>query len=67
MNKFRFITQFKIEFLLPFTSCREVLVKIPDWVVGSATLCHFDDTCQKIRLRVAPNKISFVNQQLCII
>ena len=26
-----FITQFKIEFLLPFTSCRKVLRKMPAW------------------------------------
>ena len=25
-----FITQFKIEFLLPFTDCRKVLGKMPD-------------------------------------
>ena len=27
-----FITQFKIEFLLPFTSCRKVLGKMPDMI-----------------------------------
>ena len=30
MKKLSFITQFKIEFLLPFTGCREVLGKMPD-------------------------------------
>ena len=31
MNRLSFLTQFKIEFLLPFTSCRKVLGKIPAW------------------------------------
>ena len=26
-----FITQFKIEFLLPFSSCKKVLGKMPAW------------------------------------
>ena len=29
MKKLSFITQFKIEFLLPFTSCRSMLGKMP--------------------------------------
>ena len=29
MKRLRFITQFKIEFLLPFTGCRKVLGKMP--------------------------------------
>ena len=29
-KKFSFITQYKIEFLLPFTGCRKVLGKMPD-------------------------------------
>ena len=29
-KRLSFITQFKIEFLLPFTSCRKVLGKMPD-------------------------------------
>ena len=29
MKRLSFITQFKIEFLLPFTGCRKVLGKIP--------------------------------------
>ena len=30
MKRLSFITQFKIEFLLPFTDCRKVLGKMPD-------------------------------------
>ena len=30
MKRLSFITQFKIEFLLPFTGCRKVLGKMPD-------------------------------------
>ena len=30
IKRLSFITQFKIEFLLPFTSCRKVLGKMPD-------------------------------------
>ena len=30
MKRLRFTTQFKIEFLLPFSSCRKVLGKIPE-------------------------------------
>ena len=30
MNRLSSITQFKIEFLLPLTSCRKVLGKMPD-------------------------------------
>ena len=30
MKRSSFITQFKIEFLLPFTSCGKVLGKMPD-------------------------------------
>ena len=29
MKKLGFITQFKIEFLLPFTGCRKMLGKVP--------------------------------------
>ena len=29
MKNLNFITQLKIEFLLPFTGCREVLAKMP--------------------------------------
>ena len=29
MKKLSFITQFKIDFLLPFTGCRKVLGKMP--------------------------------------
>ena len=29
-KRMSFITQFKIEFLLPFTGCRKVLEKMPD-------------------------------------
>ena len=29
MKRLSFITQFKIEFLLPFTGCRKVLAKMP--------------------------------------
>ena len=32
MNRLSFITQFKIEFLLSFTGCRNVLGKMLDWV-----------------------------------
>ena len=32
MKRLSFITQFKIEFLLPFTGCRKVLGKMLDWV-----------------------------------
>ena len=32
MKKLSFITQFKIEFLLPFTGCRKVLKKMPEEV-----------------------------------
>ena len=31
MKRLSFITQFKIEFLLPFTGYRKVLGKMPDW------------------------------------
>ena len=30
LERLSFITQFKIEFLLPFTGCRKVLGKMPD-------------------------------------
>ena len=30
IKRLSFITQFKIEFLLPFVGCRRVLVKMPD-------------------------------------
>ena len=30
MKRLSFITQFKIEFLLPFTGCRKVLGKMPE-------------------------------------
>ena len=33
MKRLSFITQFKIEFLLPFTDCRKVLRKIPEYIV----------------------------------
>ena len=33
MKRLSFITQFKIEFLLPFTSCRKVLGKMPDIII----------------------------------
>ena len=32
MKRLSFITQFKIEFLLPFTNCREVLGKMPGFM-----------------------------------
>ena len=36
MKKFSFTTQFKIEFLLLFTSCRKVLEEMPEYlIVGS--------------------------------
>ena len=34
MKRLSFITQFKIEFLLLFFSCRRVLGKIPTWLIG---------------------------------
>ena len=37
--RLNFITQFKIEFLLPFTGCRKVLGKIPDWERVGSVLC----------------------------
>ena len=38
MKRLSFITQFKIEFLLPFTSCRKVLGKMPDmWHMKSVS------------------------------
>ena len=33
MKRVNFITQFKNEFLLPFTGCRKVLGKMPDYTV----------------------------------
>ena len=30
MKRLSYITQFKIEFLLPFTGCRKVLGNVPD-------------------------------------
>ena len=61
--RFSFITQFKIEFLLPFTSCRKVLGKMPEMLRKGCThlynlavekcagLCkivrHFGTTCHK--------------------
>ena len=35
------ITQFKIEFLLPFTSCRKVLEKMPDQIEYMNAPKHF--------------------------
>ena len=37
----RFITQLKIEFLLPFTGCTKVLGKIPVNAFNSVTFYHF--------------------------
>ena len=34
MKRLSFITQFKIEFLLPFTGCRKVLGKMPVHWIG---------------------------------
>ena len=36
MKRLSFITQFKIEFLLPFTGCRKVLGKMPGSTVSKA-------------------------------
>ena len=38
MKRLSFITQFKIEFLLPFTGCKKLLGKMPDEVT-KATVC----------------------------
>ena len=32
MKRLSFITQFKIDFLLPFTGCRKVLGKMPEFM-----------------------------------
>ena len=32
MKRLSFITQFRIEFLLPFTGCRKVLQKMPGFM-----------------------------------
>ena len=39
MKRLSFITQFKIEFFLPFTSCRKVLGKIPDMCTNNYLRC----------------------------
>ena len=33
MMKLSFMTEFKIEFLLPFTSCRKILEKMPEYCI----------------------------------
>ena len=41
-----FITQFKIQFLLPFTSCRKVLKKMPEHIVLMTMKLQMFLTCQ---------------------
>ena len=44
MKRLSFITQFRIEFLLPFTGCRKMLGKMPDYVSSvfhCVSLFHF--------------------------
>ena len=47
-----FVTQLKIEFLLPFTSCRKVLGKMPANVLHSSVLKFFEfaaAACSKVK------------------
>ena len=46
MKRVSFITQFKIEFLLPFTGCRNVLGKIP----GTSFLGHYMENINKLHI-----------------
>ena len=39
MKRITFITQFKVEFLLPFKSCRKVPGKMPDYKKGFFLSC----------------------------
>ena len=42
MKRLSFITQFKLEFLLPFTSCRKVLGKMPEIITINFLLANGD-------------------------
>ena len=39
-KRLSFITQFKIEFLLPFTGCRKVLGKMPVFLTAVVKMCN---------------------------
>ena len=52
MKRLRFITQFKIEFLLPFTSCRKVLRKMPDGCVCFSVKHHRSREMVEVKLNV---------------
>ena len=64
MKRLSFITQFKIEFLLPFTGCRKVLGKMSDlvmelpWIQVSSECCdsiqipYMDKTCWYVHGRI---------------
>ena len=49
MKRLIFITQFKIEFLLPFTGCRKVLGKMPAHLFSITVLLEHPFTGQEIR------------------
>ena len=41
MKRLSFITQFKTEFLLPFTGCRKLIGKMPAFTTHRKTVCQF--------------------------
>ena len=51
LKRLNFITEFKIEFLLPFTGCRKVLRKMPErYIIVSVLQSHLSQNSVKITL-----------------
>ena len=55
MKGLSFITQFKIEFLLPFTGCRKVLGKMPERIKKNTFVLH-KKLSSRVNYHQLPNK-----------